>query len=269
VSAKAALRPKNGIHALSAFTDRVALVTGATSGIGRATALAFAREGAKLVVSGRREAEGADTVRLIHAAGGEGTFVRTDVVSESDVEALVKAACSVYGRLDFAFNNAGIGEGSSGPVHEKPAEVYDRVMNTNVRGVFLCLKHEVAAMLGFGGGAIVNSASVSGLVGFPGAAAYVASKHAVIGLTKSAALDYASHGIRINAIAPGGTDTPLLDRITGGSETDRRRDFIGFHPMGRIGNPEEIAEAVLWLCSDRSSFTTGHTLVADGGWTAR
>jgi NAD(P)-dependent dehydrogenase (short-subunit alcohol dehydrogenase family) len=253
---------------LNAFADKVAIVTGATSGIGRAAALAFAREGAKVIVSGRREAEGIDTVRQIQSAGGEATFVGTDVTNESDVEALVNTACSVYGKLDVAFN-AGIGEGSSSPVHERPTEVYDRVMNTNVRGIFLCLKYQIAAMLPRRGGAIVNNSSVSGLVGFPGAAAYVASKHAVLGLTKSAALEYAQLGIRINAIAPGGADTPLLDQITGGSESERRREFIGFHPMGRIGTPEEIAEAVLWLCSDKSSFTIGHTLVADGGWTVR
>jgi NAD(P)-dependent dehydrogenase (short-subunit alcohol dehydrogenase family) len=220
-------------------------------------------------VSGRREAEGIDTVRQIQSAGGEATFVGTDVTNESDIEALVNTACSVYGKLDVAFNNAGIGESSSSPVHERSTEVYDRVMNTNVRGIFLCLKYQIAAMLQRRGGAIVNNSSVSGLVGFPGAAAYVASKHAVPGLTKSAALEYAQLGIRINAIAPGGTDTPLLDRITGGSATEKRREFIGFHPMGWIGTPEEIAEAVLWLCSDKSSFTTGHTLVADGGWTVR
>jgi NAD(P)-dependent dehydrogenase (short-subunit alcohol dehydrogenase family) len=251
------------------FADKVAIVTGATSGIGRAAALAFAREGANVVVAGRREAEGADTVQQIQGAGGEATFVRADVSNEADVAALVAAACALYGRLDLAFNNAGIGEGTDGSTHEKSIDVYDKVMNTNVRGMFLCLKHEISAMLKVGAGAIVNNSSVSGLVGFPGAAVYVASKHAVLGLTKSAALEYASLGIRINAVAPGGTETPLLDRITGGSETDKRRQFIGFHPMGRIGTPEEIAEAVLWLCSDKSSFTTGHTLVVDGGWTTQ
>lgn len=254
---------------MSTFTGKVALVTGATSGIGRATARAFAREGAKVVVSGRRESEGADTIREIQSEGGEAIFIRTDIAVESDVYRLVNTARSTYGRLDVAFNNAGIGEGSSCPIHEKPTDVYDRVMNTNVRGVFLSLKHEIAIMVQQRCGAIVNTASVSGLVGFPGASAYVASKHAVIGLTKSAALDYASLGIRINAIAPGGTETPLLDQITGGSQTEKRREFVGFHPMGRIGIPEEIAEAVLWLCSDKASFTTGHTLVADGGWTVR
>jgi NAD(P)-dependent dehydrogenase (short-subunit alcohol dehydrogenase family) len=254
---------------LGVLDDKVAIVTGGTSGIGKATALAFAREGANVVLSGRRKAEGADTVREIQSAGGDAIFVRTDVTNQSDVEALVDTACSTYGRLDVAFNNAGTGEGTSSSIHEKPTDVYDRVMNTNVRGVFLSLKYEIAAMVPHGRGAIVNTSSVSGLVGFPGAAAYVASKHAVIGLTRSAALEYAPLGIRVNAIAPGGTETPLLDRITGGSQTETRREFVGFHPMGRIGTPEEIAEAVLWLCSDKASFTTGHTLVADGGWTVR
>jgi NAD(P)-dependent dehydrogenase (short-subunit alcohol dehydrogenase family) len=251
------------------FDGKVALITGATSGIGRAAALAFAREGAKVVVSGRRETEGIDTIREIQSKGGEAIFLKTDVTVESDVHKLVDAVRSTYGRLDAAFNNAGIGEGSSCPIHEKATDIYERVMDTNVRGVFLCLKHEIASMLEQRSGAIVNTSSVSGLVGFPGAAVYVASKHAVLGLTKAVALECAPLGIRINAIAPGGTETPLLDRITGGSETAKRREFIGFHPMGRIGTPEEIAEAVLWLCSDKSSFTTGHTLVADGGWTVR
>lgn len=254
---------------MGAFTDRVALVTGGTSGIGRAAALAFAREGAKVVLSGRREAEGIDTVRRIDSAGGQARFVRAEVADECDVQVLVDTACSTYGRLDVAFNNAGIGEGTNCPIHEKPIDDYDRVMNTNVRGVFLALRYEIAAMLKNGRGAIVNTSSVSGIVGFPGAAVYVASKHAVLGLTKSAALEYAPFGIRINAIAPGGTETPLLDRITGGPDTEKRREFIGFHPIGRIGAPQEIAEAVLWLCSDKSSFTTGHTLVVDGGWTVR
>jgi NAD(P)-dependent dehydrogenase (short-subunit alcohol dehydrogenase family) len=254
---------------LGVFTDKVALVTGGTSGIGRTAALAFAREGAKVILSGRREPEGIETVRRIETAGGQARFVRADVTDECDVQALVDATCSTYGRLDVAFNNAGVGEGTSCSIHEKPIDDYNRVMDTNVRGVFLALRYEIAAMLKNSRGAIVNASSVSGIVGFPGASVYVASKHAVLGLTKSAALEYAPLGIRINAIAPGGTETPLLNRITGGPGTEKRREFVAFHPMGRIGTPEEIAEAVLWLCSDKSSFTTGHALVVDGGWTAR
>jgi NAD(P)-dependent dehydrogenase (short-subunit alcohol dehydrogenase family) len=254
---------------LGVFTDKVALVTGGTSGIGRTAALAFAREGAKVILSGRREPEGIETVRRIETAGGQARFVRADVTDECDVQALVDATCSTYGRLDVAFNNAGVGEGTSCSIHEKPIDDYNRVMDTNVRGVFLTLRYEIAAMLKNSRGAIVNASSVSGIVGFPGASVYVASKHAVLGLTKSAALEYAPLGIRINAIAPGGTETPLLNRITGGPGTEKRREFVAFHPMGRIGTPEEIAEAVLWLCSDKSSFTTGHALVVDGGWTAR
>jgi NAD(P)-dependent dehydrogenase (short-subunit alcohol dehydrogenase family) len=256
---------------MGTFSDKVALVTGATSGIGRAAALAFAREGARVVVSGRRAQDGEATVALIRNAGGEAKFVSTDVRDEAQVAALVKQTLSTYGRLDAAFNNAGIGEGAGSRVfiHEKTTETYHQVMNTNVLGVFLCLKHELAAMLKRGRGAIVNSASVSGLIGFPGASTYVASKHAVVGLTKSAALECAAHGIRVNAVAPGGTETPLLDRITGGAGSERHKQFIAYHPMGRTARPEEIAAAVLWLCSDHASFTTGQCLAVDGGWTAQ
>jgi NAD(P)-dependent dehydrogenase (short-subunit alcohol dehydrogenase family) len=253
---------------LNTLTSKVAIVTGGTSGIGRAAAIAFAREGASVAVSGRREDEGAATVAAIKSAGGQAIFVRTDVTKESDVAALVNATVRSYGRLDLAFNNAGVGEGISAPIHERTSQEFERVIATNVRGVFLALKYEIAAMLA-NGGAIVNNSSVSGLVGFPGSAIYVASKHAVVGLTRSAALEYAQRAIRINAVCPGGTATPLMDRITGGAATERHRHFVGFHPMGRMAQPEEIAAAVVWLCSEQASFVTGHALSVDGGWTTR
>lgn len=249
------------------FTNRVALVTGATSGIGRATAIAFAREGAKVVVSGRRENEGNETVALIRNAGGEAAFVKADVSSEAEVAALAAKVLSTYGRLDAAFKNAGV-EDQPAPVHEQTVENYHRIMNTNVLGVFLSLKYEIAAMLK-NGGAIVNNSSVAGLIGFPGAALYAASKHAVIGLTKSTALEYATQGIRVNAVSPGGIETPMFDRFTEGLGTDARNRIAALHPIGRTGQPEEIAEAVLWLCSDKASFVTGQSLAVDGGWTAQ
>src|SRR5260370_21037135 len=189
---------------MNTFTNRVALVTGATSGIGRATAVAFAREGAKVVVSGRRETEGNKTVALIRKAGGEARFVRTEVASEADVAGRVAKTLSTYGRLDAAFNNAGV-EGKPGPIHEQTVENYHHTMNANVLGVVLSLKHEIAAMLKHGGGAIVNNSSVAGLIGFPGVAIYAASKHAVLGLTNSTAREYATHGILTSAVSPGGT----------------------------------------------------------------
>ena len=249
--------------------DKVALVTGGGSGIGRASALAFAQSGAKVVISGRREKEGFETVALIKKTGGQGTFIRTDVSKEAEVEALVSQTLGNYGRLDAAFNNAGI-EGEVGKqTHEQSIENYRAVMDTNVLGVLLAMKHEIAAMLKNGGGAIVNNASVGGLVGFPGVSVYVASKHAVLGLTKTAALEYARQGIRVNAVSPGGIETPMLHRFTGGPGTDFFNQLAGLHPIGRLGRPEEIAEAVLWLCSEKASFVTGLSLTADGGWTAQ
>jgi NAD(P)-dependent dehydrogenase (short-subunit alcohol dehydrogenase family) len=249
--------------------DRVALVTGGGSGIGRAAALALAGAGAKVVVSGRREKEALETVALIKKGGDQGTFFKADVTKEAEVVALVAQTLSTCGRLDAAFNNAGI-EGDVGkPTHEQSVANYRAVMDTNVLGVLLAMKHEIAAMSKNGGGAIVNNASVGGLIGFPGVGVYVASKHAVLGLTKTAALEYAKQGIRVNAVSPGGIETPMLNRFTGGPGTDFFNQLAGMHPVGRLGRPEEIAEAVLWLCSDKASFVTGQSLTADGGWTAQ
>jgi NAD(P)-dependent dehydrogenase (short-subunit alcohol dehydrogenase family) len=253
----------------NSFDGKVALVTGGGSGIGRAAALAFAEAGAKVVVSGRREAEGFETIALIKKAGGQGTFIRGDVSNEADVEKLVAQTVKTYGRLDAAFNNAGI-EGEIGkPTHEQSVANYRSVMDINVLGVLLAMKHEIGAMLKNGGGSIVNNASVGGLVGFPGVSVYVASKHAVLGLTKTAALEYAKQGVRVNAVAPGGIETPMLNRFTGGPGTDFSNQLAGMHPIGRVGRPEEIAEAVVWLCSDKASFVTGLSLTADGGFTAQ
>ena len=249
--------------------NKVVLVTGGGSGIGRASALAFADEGAKVVVSGRRESEGFETVALIKKAGGQGTFIQADVSKEEDVERLVNQTVATYGHLDAAFNNAGI-EGEVGKqTHDQTVANYRAVIDTNVLGVLLAMKYEVGAMLKNGGGAIVNNASVGGLIGFPGVSVYVASKHAVLGLTKSAALEYAKQGARVNAVSPGGIETPMLNRFTGGPGTQFFDQLAGMHPIGRLGRPEEIAEAVLWLCSDKASFVTGLSLTADGGWTAQ
>jgi NAD(P)-dependent dehydrogenase (short-subunit alcohol dehydrogenase family) len=250
--------------------DKITLVTGGGSGIGRATAVAFAGAGAKVVISGRREREGYETLGFIKKAGGHGAFIKADVTKEADVANLVAQIVATYGRLDAAFNNAGV-EGQVGKqTHEQSIENYRSVIDTNVLGVLLAMKFEIAAMLHHGGGgAIVNNASVGGLVGFPGASVYVASKHAVMGLTKTAALEYAKHRIRVNAVSPGGIETPMLHRFTGGPGTDFFNQLAGMHPIGRLGRPDEIAEAVLWLCSEKASFVTGLSLTADGGWTAQ
>jgi len=249
--------------------DKITLITGGGSGIGRTTALAFARAGAKVVISGRREREGYETLGLVKKLGGQGEFIKADISKEADVEVLVNQTLAAYGRLDVAFNNAGI-EGEVGKqTHEQSVANYRAVIDTNVLGVLLAMKFEIAAMLKNGGGAIVNNASVGGLIGFPGVSVYVASKHAVLGLTKTAELEYAKQGIRVNAVAPGGIETPMLHRFTGGPGSDFFNQLAGMHPIGRLGRPEEIAEAVLWLCSDKASFVTGLSLTADGGWTAQ
>ena len=244
--------------------DKVALVTGGTSGIGRATAVAYAKAGAKVVFCGRREKEGGETRDLIKQAGGEGIFVRSDIGVPSDVEELVKKTVDTYGRLDIAFNNAGIEGNVRGPIAEQSDDDYDEIMNINAKGVYLCMKHEVPAMLKNGGGVIVNNASVAGLIGMPFVAGYTASKHAVIALTKNVALDYATQGIRCNAVCPGFILTELGERYL---EVVPREDLESLAPMNRIGEPEEIADAVLWLSSPQSSFVTGQAIAVDGGAT--
>jgi NAD(P)-dependent dehydrogenase (short-subunit alcohol dehydrogenase family) len=246
------------------FTGKVAFVTGAGSGIGRATALAFAREGANVVVADISEENSRETARLIEAQGSQVLAVRCDVTQSEDVKTALDKTIEKFGRLDFAFNNAGV-EQKNAATADIEEDEWSRIVDTNLRGIFLCLKYEIPLMLKQGG-AIVNTSSGAGVIGIKGGAAYAASKHGVIGLTKSAALDYAAHNIRVNAVAPGYIATPMMDRFTGGTAEGREK-VVSEEPIGRMGNPGEIADAVLWLCSDASSFIVGHTLVADGGQT--
>ena len=248
------------------FAGKVVLITGASGGIGRATALAFGREGAIVVATARREAEGEETARLIRAAEGKAVFIRADATDEADIKALVAKVVAQFGRIDVAFNNAGV-EGHVAPFHTQQAADYDAIFAINVRGLFLCMKHEIEAMLGQGGGVIVNNSSIAGLIGFPGATLYCASKHAVNGLTKGAALEYAREGIRVNAVAPAAIQTDMIDRFAGSEEG--KKAFAGMHPVGRLGRAEEVAAAVLFLARDTSSFVTGVVLPVDGGYTAQ
>ena len=245
---------------------KVVLVTGASAGIGRAAAVACGREGARLVVSARRAAEGEETAELVRATGAPALFVPADVSREDDVRRLVEATVERFGALDAAFNNAGV-EQDPEPLTDQTEATYLRIMETNVKGVWLSMKHEVAQMLKRGGGAIVNTSSVAGVVGFPGAPIYAASKHAVVGLTRSVALEYAAQGIRVNAINPGAVETDMYRRFTA-DKPELRARLLALHPIGRIARPEEIADAVVYLLSDKSSFVTGHPLVLDGGFTA-
>jgi NAD(P)-dependent dehydrogenase (short-subunit alcohol dehydrogenase family) len=250
---------------MNEFQGKVAIVTGGTSGIGRAAAIAYAREGARVVVAGRRAAEGQETVRLLQAKGGEGLFVTTDVSKAAQVKELVDRTMQKFGRLDFAFNNAGI-EQEPTPFLDQDEETYDRVMDINVKGVWLSMKYEIPAMLKTGGGSIVNTSSALGVIAFPGVEIYTASKHAVIGLTKSAAVEFGKQGIRVNAVLPAAIE--MLERFVGG-KPESRDHMTALHPIGRVGKSEEIADAAIWLSSSKSSFVTGHSLLVDGGFTAQ
>jgi NAD(P)-dependent dehydrogenase (short-subunit alcohol dehydrogenase family) len=251
---------QNGSHA-----GKVAFVTGAANGIGRAAALAFAREGASVVVVDVSEQGNQETARLVEQAGGRALAVRCDVSRAEDVEAALDKTIQVFGRLDYAFNNAGVEQPVTAAA-DLTEEQWDRIVSVDLRGVFLCMKHEIPLMLEQGGGAIVNTSSGAGVKGFAGQAAYCAAKFGVVGLTKAAALDYAPSGIRINAVCPGIVETPMMDRFSGGTPEGRER-VIAQEPVGRMGKPEEIAAAVLWLCSDAAAFVVGHAMVVDGGQT--
>lgn len=247
------------------FEGKVAIVTGGAFGIGKSTAIAFAEEGAIVVVADIND--GNETVNTIIKNGGKATFVKCDVSLSADVKNLVDKAVALYGRLDYAYNNAGI-EGVPGNIIEGKEADWDHVINVNLKSIWLCMKFEIPAMLKSGKGAIVNCASIAGLVGFPNSSPYVASKHGVIGLTKTAALEYAKQNIRVNAVCPGVIKTPMIDRFTG-KNIEVEQQFASQEPIGRLGQPDEVANAVLWLCSDDSSFVTGDAMPVDGGWVAQ
>lgn len=247
------------------FKNKVALVTGGSSGIGRATALAFAKKGAKVVIADWIENQ--ETMDMIENLGGEAIFVKCDVSKSADVKALIEKTINTFGRLDFAFNNAGI-EGTSASTQDCSEDNWDKTIGVNLKGIWLCMKYQIPIMLKKGKGSIVNCSSVAGLVGFQGLPAYVASKHGVIGLTKTAALENAKLGIRVNAVCPGVIQTPMIDRLTR-KQKEAEEQFASMEPVGRFGQPEEIACAVMWLCSDEASFVTGIAMPVDGGFVAQ
>lgn len=250
------------------FNEKVVIITGGSTGIGAATAQLFAREGASVVIADVNETQGQATTQQIQQAGEKAIFIHCDVSNASQVQQMVQQTVSHFGRLDFAFNNAGI-EGNLAPIADQDPDAWNKVISVNLTGVFLCMKYQIPEILKNGKGSIVNCASILGLVGFAGAGAYDAAKHGVIGLTQNAALEYSAAGIRINAVAPGFIETPMLERAGILTSPDMRKMVESLHPIGRIGKAEEIAGAVAWLCSDYASFVTGHTLLVDGAYTSR
>ena len=249
------------------FENKVVIITGGSFGIGKATAIAFAKRGAKVVIADWMEDKEQEVMKEISALGAEVLFVKCDVSKNNEVKEMIEKTIETFGRLDYAFNNAGI-EGATAPTHECTEENWEKTIGVNLKGVWLCMKYEIMQMIKLGKGAIVNNASIAGLVGFTGIPAYVASKHGVIGLTKNAALEYAKSGIRVNVVCPGVIKTPMIDRFTGKNK-EVEKQFESMEPIGRLGQPEEVAEAVVWLCSDASSFITGDAIPVDGGWVAQ
>lgn len=247
--------------------DKVVIVTGAASGIGRATALVLAREGARLFLSDVDESGGRKTLEAVQGAAAEAFFLRTDVTDEAQVGLMVAKTVERFGRLDAAFNNAGI-ENDPKPTTDMTLAVFERVLAVNLRGVFLCMRAEIPAMLRQGKGSIVNTASVAGLLGAPGLLPYVASKHAVIGMTRTAAAEFTAQGIRVNAVCPGLINTPMLDRLAANLGKDAMAAYVTMTPIRRLAEPGEVAEAVVWLCSDASSFVTGSAMAVDGGFSS-